>query len=216
MAAVSPRTSPARRRARRRRAAFPVTVAALAVGSVAAACGGDNKGSTATTAAPTSAAATTATTTSASTTAPASSTSLAPTTTAATGSLPVDDLRAAVKDTMAQLLVPAAVVTVSSPSGTWTEAFGTRSYGGGDAVTTDDTFRIGSTHTALPAITSAALPDPHPHGYMFGDERQHARDGRPPRRPAGGGQGGDAQAERPHQPQPLVGGSGRRRVLDRR
>ena len=27
---------------------------------------------------------------------------------------------------------------------------------------------LGMTHTVMPAITSAAIPDPHPNGYMYG------------------------------------------------
>jgi D-alanyl-D-alanine carboxypeptidase len=64
--------------------------------------------------------------------------------TTSVSALPVDTLRAIVNKDMHELNVPGAVVLVSSPEGEWLQAFGTRTVDGGDAVTTDDSFRVGS------------------------------------------------------------------------
>ncbi len=54
-------------------------------------------------------------------------------------------LRPQIKQLMADMLVPGAVVAVRTPDrGNWTEAFGVRERGGKDSVTVDDYARIGS------------------------------------------------------------------------
>jgi CubicO group peptidase (beta-lactamase class C family) len=45
---------------------------------------------------------------------------------------------------MSEMAIPGTIVLLRTPEQTWAEAFGTRQFGIGDPITTDDHFRIGS------------------------------------------------------------------------
>lgn len=68
-------------------------------------------------------------------------------------------LRTTVTDVMAKLLVPGAVVLARTPGGEFFEAFGTRTVGEDDPVTTDDHFRIGSNTKTMTGTVLLQLVD---------------------------------------------------------
>ncbi|WP_240962816.1 serine hydrolase domain-containing protein [Antrihabitans stalactiti] len=53
--------------------------------------------------------------------------------------------------------IPAAVVFVVTPSGSWAEAYGTRAFAGTDPVTVDDRFRVGSVTKTMVATVVLQL-----------------------------------------------------------
>lgn len=68
-------------------------------------------------------------------------------------------LRSTVESTMAELLVPGAVVLVRTPDSIWVDAFGTRQLGVDDPVSVNDHFRIGSNTKTMTGTVMLQLVD---------------------------------------------------------